>query len=398
MADIPTLAQIQASIENDLRTELGITRTWIGKVLLRVLAIVQAAKLKLFYLHVAAVQKNIFVDTADSEFQGGTLERFGRVKLGRNPYPAVAGEYTLNVTGVIGGVIAKGLTFKSALDSTSPEKMYEVKAEVTLIGTTGQIEVIALEAGADSALQVSDELEATAPIANVNALAVVATVDVTAIDAESLEDYRRLIVESFQLEPQGGAATDYRIWAADATGVRTVYPYTKSGAIYTVQVFVEALPENSLPGNPEGVPPASMLTDVEEVIEIDPDTSKPLNERGRRPLQAVVEVLPVVPIGVTVTISDLSDKSAPVITAITEAIEALLYNIRPYIAGADGDNRRDTLYQSALIAAIFSAIDEDINFSNITITIATVVYSQYTFGNTTITYGNYPYLESLLTP
>jgi len=398
MADIPTLAQIQTSIENDLRTELGITRTWIGKVLLRVLAIVQAAKLKLFYLHIAAVQKNIFVDTADSEFQGGTLERFGRVKLGRNPYPAVAGEYTLNVTGAIGGVIVKGLTFKSALDSTSPEKMYEVKAEVTLIGTTGQIEVIALEAGADSALQVSDELEATAPIANVNALAIVATVDVTAIDAESLEDYRRLIVESFQLEPQGGAATDYRIWAADATGVRTVYPYTKSGAIYTVQVFVEALPENSLPGNPEGVPPASMLTDIEEVIEIDPDTSKPLNERGRRPLQAVVEVLPVVPIGVTVTISDLSDKSAPVIAAITEAIEALLYNIRPYIAGADGDNRHDTLYQSALIAAIFSAIDEDINFSNITITIGAVVYSQYTFGNTTITYGNYPYLEDLLTP
>jgi uncharacterized phage protein gp47/JayE len=398
MADIPTILELQTQVENDLRSELGITKTWIGKVFLRVLAIVQAAKLKLYYLAIAQLQKNIFVDTATDELTGGTLQRFGRIKLGRNPYPAVAGEYTLTVTGISGGVILKSTTFKSTLDSTSPDKIYEVKETVTLTSTIGTVEVIALEAGALSALQVADELEATAPIANVNSIAVVATVDVTAIDAEDLEDYRRLTIESYQLEPQGGAATDYRIWSADAAGVRTVYPYTKDGAIYTVQVFVEALPENSAPGFPEGTPPASMLTDVEEVIEFDPDTTRPLEERGRRPLQAVVEVLPVVPIAVTITINDLTDKSAPVLAAIEEAISNLFYDIRPYIAGADGATRADTLYLSALIAAIYNAIDEGINFSNITITIDSTVYSQYTFGNTTLTYGNYPYLYDLLTP
>jgi uncharacterized phage protein gp47/JayE len=288
MADIPTLAELQSSIENDLKTELGITRNWIGKAAIRVLAIVQAARLKLFYLHVAQIQKNIFPDMATDEFQGGTLQRFGRIKLGRDPYPAVAGEYILNVTGTIGGVISKGQTFQSSLDSTSPNKIYEVKAEVTLIATSGQIQVIALEPGATSALQATDELQSTSPIANVNSLAIVDSVDVTAIDSEDLEDYRRLIIESFQLEPQGGAFTDYRIWAADASGVRTVYPYTKNGAIYTVQVFVEALPENSDPGFPDGTPTASMLSDVVDVIEFDPDITKDLNSRGRRPAQAVV--------------------------------------------------------------------------------------------------------------
>ena len=398
MADIPTLSELQIQIENDIKTELGITQSWIGKVVIKVLALVQAAKLKLYYLAIAFLQKNIFVDTATSEFQGGTLERFGRVKLGRDPFPAVAGEYTLDVTGEIGGIIQKGQTFKSTLTSTSPDKIYETKSQVTLTGTIGQIEVIALEPGTGSVLQIGDELESTAPIENVDSLATVNSVDVTAVEAEDLEEYRRLTIEAFQLEPQGGAATDYRIWSADAFGVRTVYPYTKDGEIYTVQVFVEALPENSEPGFPPGTPPASMLTDVEEVIELDPDTTKDINERGRRPLQAVVEVLSVVPIEVTITIDGLTDKSAPVITAIEDALEDLFYTIRPYIPGADGEDRSDTLYLSSVIAAIFNAIEEGINFSNVTIEINSVVYSQYTFGDTPATYGNYPYLFELLTP
>jgi uncharacterized phage protein gp47/JayE len=398
MADIPTLSELQSQIENDIKSELGITQTWVGKTVIKALALVQAAKLKLYYLAIAFLQKNIFVDTATSEFQGGTLERFGRVKLGRNPYPAVAGEYTLDVTGEIGGTILKGQTFKSTTSSTSPNKIYEVKSEVTLTSTTGQIEVIALEAGIESVLQASDELESTSPIENVDSLAYVDSVDITAIEAEDLEEYRRLTIEAFQLEPQGGAATDYRIWSADALGVRTVYPYTKYGEIYTVQVFVEALPENSEPGYPDGYPPASMLEDVEDVIELDPDTTKDINERGRRPLQAVVEVLAVVPVAVTITIDDLTDKSSTVKDAITAALEDLFYEIRPYIPGADGENRSDTLYLSAVIAAIFEAIDEGINFSNVTIEIDSTVYSQYTFGDDFTTYGNYPYLYELLTP
>lgn len=394
MADIPTLAELQSQIENDIKSELGMTKSWIGKVMLRILALVQAAKLKIYYLHTAQVQKNIFVDKSDYE----TTIRFGLVKLGRAPYPAISGEYTLNVTGTTGGVIEKGQTFKSSLGSTSPEKLYSVKSEVILTGATGQIEVIALEPGAGSVLQIADELESTSPIANVDSLATVNSVDITAVEAEDIEDYRNLIIQSFQLEPQGGAATDYRIWSADATGVRTVYPYTKDGAIYTVQVYVEALPENSEPGQPVGYPPESMLTDVESVIELDPDTTKDINERGRRPLQATIEVLEVVPIAVTITISDLSDKSAPVITAIEGAIEELFYDIRPYIPGADGTNKHDTLYLSALIAAIYDVLDSGISFSNVSIEIDSTIYSQYIFGDTPAKYGTYPYLFDLLTP
>ncbi len=398
MADIPTITQLQAQIENDLRSKLSITTTWTGKVALRIIAMVQAAKLKLFYLFTAKVLKNIFVDTADSEATGGTLERFGRVKLGRNPFPAEPGIYTLNVTGNIGGVIAKGVTFKSTSNSLNPDYIFEVTTAVTLTGTTGTVEVIALTAGKDSELQVGDELEATAPIEDVDSIADVDSVDTSPVDAEDLETYRQLIIESFQLEPQGGAATDYRIWSADASGVRTVYPYSKNGYPYVVQVYVEATEANTSPGQPVGTPPASMLTDVEDVIELDPDTTKPINERGRRPLQAVVEVLAVQTKGVTITVNDLSDKTAPTLAAITSALEDLFYEIRPYIPGADGETRNDTLYLSAVVAAIYAALGKSVNFSSVTITIDGTVYASYVFGDDPSKYGMYPYLELLVTP
>jgi len=76
----------------------------------------------------------------------------------------------------------------------------------------------------------------------------------------------------------------------------------------------------------------------------------------------------------------------------------LMYTIRPYIPGADGTNRKDTLYISALIAAIYDVLDEGISFSNVSIEIASTTYSQYAFGDTPAKYGTYPYLDTLSTP
>lgn len=394
--NIPTLSELRTQIENDLRTALGITQTWFGKVFLRVLAAVQAGKLKLFYIQSAKVQKNIFVDTADPGSKGGTLERFGLVKIGRNPYPAIAGIYTCDVTGIAGGIIPDGTQYKSTTSSTSPDKLFTVETGTTLTGTTGQIIVRALEAGTGAALVSGDEIELTAPIANINSIATVDTVDTTPIAAETIEEYREVVIQAFQLEPQGGASTDYRLWALDVEGVRTAYAYTKSGEPYAVQVYVESLPDDSDPGEPEGVPPTSMLEDVEEVIELDPDIAKPLYERGRRPIGVYnLEVQAVVPVGVTVQIYDLTDDSLSVLATIEEAISDLMYLVRPYIAGADGDNRNDVLYLSQINAVVAEALEGTIFYTQIKMVIDSTELTSRTFGRTPSDYGRYPYLELL---
>jgi uncharacterized phage protein gp47/JayE len=381
-----TLSQLYTQIKADLEAQMQATIPAIGKAMLRVFALVQSAKLWLVYLLVADVQKNIFVDTADPESMGGTLERFGRVKLNREPFPAVAGQYTLTVTGTAGGVIPASQTFKSNDDSNSPGKLFVLDVAYTMPASTGTITVRALEAGLDAKLVVGDELTSTAPIALVDSLATVATESVEPRAAEDIEAYRAAAILAYQLEPQGGAGSDYRIWATDAQGVQRVYPYAKPAEIGEVDLYVEATTADSTDGN--GTPSAQLLLDVEEVIERDPDTTKPLNERGRRPISAwQVNYLPVTPKPVAVEITGYVGLTAAIEALIENGIIDALAEIRPFVASCDVlADRNDTISVNRLIFIVQTAVPASV-FTSLTMTVDGVPLSSYQFNN-----GDIPYL------
>lgn len=383
MITIPTLNALYTQILADLEAEFNITIPLFGKNFLRALAAVQAAKLKLFYLAVGNIQKNIFCDTADPEASGGTLERFGRVKLNRNPFPAVAGQYTVAVTGTIGAVIPAQTTFKSDDTSTSPGYLFILDSAYTLTATTDYITLRALTAGEDAVLVATDTLTATAPIAGVNSAAAISAIVVAAEDAETIEEYRAEVLAAYRLEPQGGAATDYRLWASDAVGVRQTYPYAKTGESNVIDLYVEGNTAN-------GVPSAGVLAQVEAVVELDPDTSKPLNERGRRPLGVLqVNYLDVVPLSVNITINDFvgtEEQKENIDNAIADALDA----IRPFVSGADiMADRNDTLSETRLAFYIQDA-EPTVSFSSVDITVNGVAQTSYQF-----TMGNIPYYNSL---
>jgi len=372
MASIPTLAQLYASIISNIESELGIQVPATGRVFLRAIAAVQAAKLKLFYLAQGALQKNIFIDTADSVANGGTLERFGLVKLNRLPFPPIAGIYELEVTGDIGAIIPAQTTFKSDDTSLNAGFLFIVDTPYTLVATTDTVTVRALTAGMDSLLVLNDTLTATAPIANVNREAMVTAITTPPQAAESIEDYRLKGIQAYRLEPQGGAASDYRVWAADATGVRQVYPFAASGLVSEINLFVE-----SDSGN--GVPSGALLLAVEAVVDQDPDTSKPLNERGRRPITAIVNYLAVDPQLVDITITGYVGLTPEIQSNITTAISELLDNTRPFVAGADVvAERQDVLNTNLLIFTIQNAQPTGF-FSSLTLEVAGNVVTSYQF-------------------
>ena len=130
MVTIPTLSQLYNDVLNDLQSQYNVSIPIFGKVFLRALAGVQAAKLKLYYLALANIQKNIWPDTADSVSIGGTLERFGLVKIGRNPFSAVSAQYTIRVTGNTGATISGyGKTqFLSDASSLNPNMLFTLDA------------------------------------------------------------------------------------------------------------------------------------------------------------------------------------------------------------------------------------------------------------------------------
>lgn len=389
MTTIPTLNQLYTSVLTNLETQFGTTISPVGKTFLRAMAATQAAVLKVLYLFMGKTQKNIFVDTADPEATGGTLERFGRVKLGRNPFPAVAGQYVLTITGSIGAVIPAGTTFKSDDSSLNPGMLFVLDNEYILVATTDTITVRSLTAGTTAKLDVLDTLTATAPIALVDKGATVYSITVDALDAETTEAYRTAVINSYRFEPQGGAATDYRLWAADAQGVQAVYPYAKSGESATINLYIEATTGDSTDG--KGTPPGSMLTAVEEVVEQDPDDTLPLNERGRRPLGAFqIYYLPITPKEVDVVINGLQNRTTEtdllLVTAITNAINL----IRPFVAAADVlANKNDIIDKNKITAVIISQLPGAI-FDSISLSIDTLDLSTYTFID-----GNIPHVNSI---
>jgi uncharacterized phage protein gp47/JayE len=385
MVTIPTLKQLYDAYVAAMEAEMQVTLPVFGKSYIRALAAVEAARDKLLYLALGSVQKNVFVDTADPASMGGTLERFGFVKLGRYPNPAQAGQYELTVTGSIGATIQASSTFKSNDDSLSPSKLFVLDNAFVLTAITDTITVRALEAGTGSRLLPGDKLTATAPIANVDAIA---TVDGAAVveplAAETTEEYRQKVLDSYQLEPQGGSPGDYRLWAADAAGVVRVYPYAKSGAPNEINVFVEANIDN-------GVPSAPILADVAAVIEMDPDTTKADWERGRRPLGVFqVHVLAVTLREIAITITNFVGRTAEIEILIADTLESEVAKIRPFVPGADPVSKKNNVMNVTKLSAIILGAVPTGLFDSVSFTVDGVPLSTFMFVN-----GDIPHIASI---
>ena len=391
MIQIPTTKELFDDIISDLESAFGEGITIFVKVWIRALAAVQAAKLKLQYLRLASIEKNIFIDNADPEAIGGTLERFGRVKLGRDPFPAKAGQYTVEVTGDIGATIPASTTFKSNDDSLNPGKLFVLDVAHVLIATTDIIVVRALESGTVAKLEINDLLTSTTPIINVDSSVKVTIETIQPLDEEDTELYRKRGLLSYQLEAQGGAGTDYRIWSFDAQGVQQTYPFAKSGATNEMNLFVEATIAASTDG--KGTPSASLLTDVEEVTEFDPDITKPLNERGRRPVTVIRNVLAITNKEVAIEVHGFVGLTSEIEALLLSALDTEINQIRPFVAGSDVlVDKNDILDLNKIISVILQAQPGSI-FGAIVLKIDGSPVNTFTFVD-----GNIPNLNSVTYP
>lgn len=387
MINIPTLSQIITNLTNKVESELNVTLSDSKKVALRAIINTFAAELWVEYKVLGFVQKNVWVDTADPESKGGTLERFGRIRLGREPYAAVAGQYNVSITGTSGGTVQATQTAKSNDSSLSPGYLFILDTPFTLIGSTGTITLRALTTGVESKLSIGDTLTFTSPIPNVNTQCTVTSEVVQPLAAETIEDYRTTIVQSFQLESQGMSAGDIRIWCADAQGVAKVYPYTKTGDSNSFQVYVEAELADSIDG--KGTPSSAMLLDVESVIEFKPDTTLPVNETGRRSMNAIPYVDPVTIKNIDITITGGSFTSGQQ-TLITNALTDALKVTRPYIAAAEPLTSKNDIISENNINGVIYAQVPGANYTGVTLEVDSVATASYTF-----TFGNIPYLNSV---
>ena len=387
MAQIPNLTQLYANIANDLRSKLNLSDNEL-KTVLDVFAGVISAQFKLTYLFLSDIQENVFPDTADTFENEGTLDRQGQIYLGRQRRPATSGLFNIQLTGDVGSTLRKDITFKANDDSLNPGQIYVLDAEYILSGSS-IVEIRALEGGTGSLLDVGDTLTLTEPVIGVERVVTITEVTTEPLAEEIVEAYRQAILDSIQLEPQGGSRTDFRLWASDAQGVRKVYPYVKENDAGTVQVYVEATTDDSSDGN--GTPTTAILTAVTEVINLDPDDTLDINERGRIPIQATLEVLPIVITPVDVTVTGLNENSTEIQTSIENNVQEYLLSVRPYVAGADlARDKNDVLYSARIQSIVTDTINNDNFFQDIDVFVNGNAQTSFLFSR-----ENIPYLRNL---
>jgi len=363
MTTSPSLSDLYSSISSNFKSEFDIQDENDLKRVLTAIASSDAGMLKIFYLALLDVQKNILPDLADNEAMGGTLERFGRLKLGRDPNPATQGRYSLTFTGVSGTTLPIGTQFVNKVTN----KYYTTDASVTLSGASGTITILSDKSGLDT-LQIGDTLFSVNTIININSQTTVASIVSIASNSEDLEDYRKLINQSYRLEPNGGSASDYIFWALDVPSVRTVYPYTSAPGM--ANIYVEGITGN-------GTVLQSILdllwksSDKTGVFEQDPDITLSDYERGRRQLGFTdLNLMSVTALPVVVTITNLKDQSSGVTTSIESEISSMLYDKRPYIAGVgDINNRNDTLYFRDVVSALDNALTNGNTYDDVSVTV-----------------------------
>lgn len=386
MFTIPTLTSLRELILDSLSAGFDAGIDEESKAALNVLADTQAAQIKQLYLAAAEIQKNIFIDTCDEE----TLLRYGTERLNRLPFAAVAGVYTVTVTGTIGATIPAKTTFKSDDSAKNPGVIFILDNAYTLLASSDTISLRCLTLGEGGKLEVGDTLTSTAPIPNVDKTATVFAETTQPLSAETTDDYREKVLQSMRLEAQGGAPGDYRIWSADAQGVQRVYPYATSGQTSEVDVYVEATIADSTDG--KGTPSAQTLLDVEAVIEQNPDTTIDTNERGRRPINAEINVMAVTIKEVAITVTGFLGLTLQDQTDLFTAFKSAIANIRPFIAGTDSlSEKNDIIDTNKLIGVIISTRPGAV-FTSVTFTIDGTPSTSYT-----LTGGNIPYLNTTIT-
>lgn len=383
---IPKPNELYDNILNDYAVALGVEKDDLD-VSIQVQAKVDSGFQYGFLLMLSGLQNNIYPDLAQID----VLNRYGKEIIDRYIAPAVQGQYEVEITGTIGSVIPAQSLFIGNDDIGAARKQYVLDAEYTTVSDPDTITVRAVEAGVDSALIVGDELTAI-QVLPIDDIATVTDEVVQATDEEDIEDYRDDVLAGLRLQPQGGSPSDWRLWALEVPELRQMYPYVdpdNAGDVLLYSEATEAATSTDPTENPEDVIGVPTQSTLDEVYKVDSGTETgvvvqdSVTLEARKPLTVMnVYSKPVEPLDVDITIVNLSDNSY--LTAIEAALIALVYDIRPFVAGADDlSNRNDTITLGAVIAEVYNVLSgTTVTFDSISMDVdgATVNSYQFTFG------------------
>ena len=372
--DVPSTQTVSDQIIAAIESEIGKSISLLPKSFTRVLSKALAGLWTITYKYTAwsHLQKYVaYASFNETEVNGRKLRplvEWGRLVGVGDPVAATNAQLTVSF-GVI-NTDSSTLPAGSQLVHPSSGVIYITMSDVSLDADPETVNVLAASdtdngggAGVIGNRNVGDVLQWANPIAQLNTVgATVTGSTVTAADAESEDAYRARVVDRFAGRAEGGAYSDYAIWATEVNGIINAYVYT-GGEPGSVEVYIEADEASS---NEDGIPTDAQKAAVEASIE---QTSGGL--ASRRPVSAYVTVRKISRQGYDVTVNGLSTEDDATKAAIDQALDDYFRGREPFILGLSKLPRLDRV----TVAAVSGVVDETAAAFGATVTSATLALS-----------------------
>ena len=244
---VPSFDSIRADLLRDIKSlrpdaDVGVDSDYFVR------ATSVASAVEGLYEHQAWLVKQLFPDTADSEF----LARHAQVR-GLRKKRAVAAAGSIAMSGVPGSPIASGLAFKVGefVGVTTASGVVDAGGKAT-IAASAQVAGIAgnLIAGASGSLSAP-------PLGVASGITVVSMIG--GVDEETDAELLARLLDLIRRPPAGGNRYDYRRWAMEVAGVSAAYVYPLRRGLGTVDIAITSAGEM-----PSGVTIAAVQAHIED--------------------------------------------------------------------------------------------------------------------------------------
>jgi len=351
--NIPTTREIQERNLTNIEARLNQDTPPNDKAFNVVLSAVGAInQTELYKFGVERTKQNLALTAT-----GEDLENIG-IEYDTLINPAVATNLSVEIVAIDTTPIPAGTAFIGQANGIR----YFSDSLVVAVGGIVTPTMTAEIAGAVGNLDVGATLTMSVQIPGAASTGVVTIVNTTGADKEDQEAYRERVLFAIRSSPGGGNTTDYKIWAEGVSGVETAYPYSgrNFGAPSSTfpgdrTIFIEATTDIQI----DGIPPQSLLDDVREALNFDPETS-----RSRPPLgleDTPMDVLAITRSIFNVTVTGLTIDASLLAQAqsdISAGLDFYLRDIRPFVEGIDLiSERNDTITTLTIGGVVQSVLD-----------------------------------------
>ena len=292
----PTLTELIDRVTTDISGRVtGVESAVLRRSLLGILARSEAGAVHMLYGFLEWAAKQAIIDTAEKEY----LERWAAIwKVFRKAADYAKGAVLL--AGAVGSAVQAG-TILQRQDGVQ----YRVLADGVFTGTTLQLTIVAVDAGAIGDSPAGTPLFLLSPVSGVQSTGSAATDIDGGLDVETDPQLLSRLLKRIQKPPHGGAKDDYELWALEVPGVTRVWVYPIQMGAGTVTVLFVC------DGEADIIPTPAKVAEVQAYI------------NARRPVTAEVYVVAPVADPLSMTVK-LSPNTAAVQAAVRAEVDDLI--------------------------------------------------------------------------